>query len=116
MRKGEDHGVMTAEGLGVGLHEHPVGQWGEVGVDRSERLAGIRGGGEGTHLEVGVLEQEAHDLASRIPARPGDRHAHHVHDYTEPSDSIHPDTARGSPTSSVTVSRTRLWDGLSATD
>src|SRR4029079_18417408 len=45
---------------------------------------------QGTDLELGVLEQQAHDLGARVPARSGDRHASHVHDYTESRTSMHP--------------------------
>ena len=77
-----------------GLLELPVGQRGEVGVDRSQRLAGVRRRGECADLELGVLEEEANDLTSGVPACPGDCDPSHLHDYTELGDSIHPSPAR----------------------
>ena len=83
MRQGEHDRVVAGEHLGRGVLEQPVGQRGQVRVDAAERLPGVRRGGEGTDLEVGVLEEQAHDLTAGVPARPGDCDASHVHDYTE---------------------------------
>ena len=112
VREGQDDGVVAGEHLGV--------------VSSSTRSArGVRWGWiapsgwpafddavSAPDLELGVLEEEAHDLTSRVPARPGDCDPSHVHDYTELSDSMHPDTARSAPTRLSAVPRTRLWHGL----
>ncbi len=81
---------MAGQHLGRGVLEQPVGQRGQVRVDAAERLSGVRRGGEGTDLEVGVLQEQAHDLTTGVPARPGDCDASHVHDYTESRTSMHP--------------------------
>ena len=83
MRQGEHDRVVAGEHLGRGVLEQPVGQRGQVRVDAAERLPGVRRGGEGPDLEVGVLQQQAHDLTAGVPARPGDCDTSHVHDYTE---------------------------------
>ena len=72
VRQGEDDGVVAGEHVERRVLEQPVGQRRQVGVDAAERLPGVRGGGEGPDLELGVLEEEAHDLSPGIPARPGD--------------------------------------------
>ena len=99
VRQGEHDGVVAGEHLGGGVLEQPVGQRGQVRVDAAQRLAGVRRGGEGTDLEVGVLQQQAHDLTAGVPARPGDCDTSHVHDYTESLDSMHTAPARSAATS-----------------
>ena len=94
VRQGEHDGVVAGEHLGRGVLEQPVGQRGQVRVDAAERLPGVRRGGERTDLELGVLEEQAHDLTPGVPARPGDCDPSHVHDYTEFRDSIHPAPAQ----------------------
>jgi hypothetical protein len=61
-----------------------------VRVDRAQAQSGVRGGRERPDLQLGVLEEEAHDLSPGIPARPGNCDPHHLHDYTEVRDSMHP--------------------------
>ena len=89
MRQGEHDGVVAGEHLGRGVLEQAVGQRGQVRVDAAERLPGVGRGGEGPDLELGVLQQQAHDLTAGVPARPGDCDTSHVHDYTESRDSMH---------------------------
>ena len=83
VRQGEHDRVVAGEHLGRGVLEQPVGERGQVRVDAAQRLPGVRRRGERTDLELGVLQQQAHDLTAGVPARPGDCDTSHVHDYTE---------------------------------
>ena len=98
VRQGEHDGVVAGEHLGRGVLEQPVGQRREVRVDAAERLPGVGRGGQGPDLELGVLEQQPHDLTAGVPARPGDCDTSHVHDYTELRDSMHTRPAPDTPT------------------
>ena len=89
VRQGEDDGVVAGEHLERRVLEEPVGERRQVRVDRAERLPGVRGGRERPDLQLGVLEEEAHDLSPGVPARPGDCDPLHVHDHTESRESMH---------------------------
>ena len=70
----EEDDVVTAEGLGAGLLEHPVGQRHEVGLEDAEALTGVGAAREGADLDVGVGQEQPEDLAPGIAAgaRDGD--------------------------------------------
>jgi hypothetical protein len=89
VRQREHDRVVAGEHLGRGVLEQPVGQRGQVRVDAAEKLPGVGRGGQHPDLELGVLEQQPHDLPAGVPARPGDCDTSHVHDYTEFLDSMH---------------------------
>ena len=84
VRQRQEDDVVAGERLEVGRLEDPVGQRHQVRLEAAERLAGVRGAGQGADLDVGVAEQEAQQLATGVPAGSGDRDTcpRHVHDYT----------------------------------
>ncbi len=79
----EDH-VVAGEGLDRGLGQHPVGQRREVRLERAECLAGVRAGGQGADLHLGMPQQQTQQLTAGVPAGSGnsDLDRAHMHDHT----------------------------------
>ncbi len=66
VRQREEDDVGLGEGVGVGRDERAVAQGGEVRVQRGDPRAGAAARRQRADREVGVAEQQAHELASGI--------------------------------------------------
>jgi hypothetical protein len=70
VRQREEDDVVTRQGLGGRLREHPFGEGHEVRVDCPQPLACAAGRRDGPDLEVRVGEQQPEDLSSGVATRP----------------------------------------------
>ncbi|CCH71807.1 hypothetical protein BN11_110027 [Nostocoides australiense Ben110] len=83
VREGEEDDVVPGQHLCRGVLEQAVAQRRQVRVDRAQGLPGVAARRQRPDLHLGVREQQADELASRIPTRTRDRDPYrHVHDYT----------------------------------
>ncbi|CAK7282294.1 hypothetical protein SGPA1_20260 [Streptomyces misionensis JCM 4497] len=73
VRQREEHHVVPGERLGRGLLEHPVRQGPQVRLESAEPLPRVGVPGQRPDLDLGVREQQPQNLATRVPARPGNR-------------------------------------------
>ena len=63
---------MPGEDLGRRVLQRQVGERAQVRLVRDERLAGVRVRRDGADLDVGMIGEEAEDLATRIAGCAGD--------------------------------------------
>ena len=82
VRQGEEDEVGLRQRCGVGRDEAGVGEGGQLRVDAGDRLAGLGVGRDRSEPQLGMSEDEAQQLATRVATRPGNRRRRtHVHDY-----------------------------------
>ncbi|GAA1923738.1 hypothetical protein GCM10009688_31030 [Arthrobacter gandavensis] len=59
---------MAGQVFNRGVHEHPVRQCMQVGLEFTEPRSGIAVGGDGTNFDAGVAGEQAQDFAPGIAA------------------------------------------------
>ena len=72
VRQREEDDVMAGEGLGRRVLQRQVRQRAEMRLVRDEGVAGVRVRRDGADLDVGMIGEEAEDLATRIAGCAGD--------------------------------------------